>query len=131
MSIKTFADEMAALVVAGVTTRYDGIPKQLAPAQLPVKWVEMPSAVVEPTGNYGTLAESGSRYTVMMYIAVSAFDEGFPDAQRSAVLDIAAAVEDWVEEKSYTAEINTQQPVAVANIPYRGVTVRVTADAMT
>lgn len=132
MTIKAFADTLAAVTLTGVKKKFAGIPKKLASTDLPAQWVDMPSAVINPGGEFSTLSSSAAAYSATLYIAVSpvAAEGGLPDAQRTAMLNIANVVEAWAETTPYQVEIQMTPRIPVANIEYRGVTVRVTADDM-
>ena len=130
MAISAFANALAAITLAGVTTKLPGIPKELKPSQLPSQWVDMPSAVINPENPFGTLAGSASRYSCVLYIAVDRLVEGLPDTQRTAMLQIADAVEIWAEASPYTVEIELTPRIPVGGVEHRGLTVRVTAEDM-
>lgn len=133
MTIKTFADELAAVNFAGVTKRCAGIPKALFPADLPAQFADMPSALINPSeaiGNFGTFGAAAARYSGTILIAVAEVTEGFPDNQRTAVLDMAERVEAWAITTPYTTEITTALRIAVGAKEYRGVTARVNAPDM-
>lgn len=132
-TIKTFADELAAVTFTGVVKRFDGAPKVIYPHELPAKWVEMPSAMIEPSaaeGSFGTFAASAARYTTFMFVAVCELSEGLPDDQREAVLDMAERIEAWAILTEKTVEMATQPKIKVAAREYRGITCRVTAPDM-
>lgn len=132
MSIGAFADALAAVTIAGVTTRIAGIPKTLAAEQLPAQWVDMPSALINPAEGMSTLYRSAAVYTATLYIAVEpvAKEGGLPDSQRTKMLAIADAVEEWAEATPYIVEIALTPRIPVAAVEYRGITARVTADDM-
>ena len=128
MSIKTFTNDLAAVELAGVVRRYDGIPKELRPGDLPAQWVQMPIAILAPEEGLGTFAESGVRYTVIFRVAVSEVTEGLPARQRDAVLDMAETFQNWARDTHYTVEtLDTEARIAVGSREYRGVTARITA----
>jgi len=127
-TIKTFADELAAVVFTGVTKRYAGIPKVLADSELPAQWVMLPRAVITPENAVSTFEQSAARYTCTIFIAIGKYDEAMPTAQRTAVLDMAVRVEEWAIRTPYTVTIETMAPIAVAARQYRGVVAQVEAD---
>lgn len=130
MTIREFADELAALPFDCVVSRFDDIPKALRKDQLPASWFEMPSAVVDLTEPYATFALSGAGYSGLLFIAVAEKQEGFPAHQRDAVLTAAEEIEVWARTRHYRAEITTAATLSVANVEYRGVGARITAPAL-
>lgn len=133
MNIKDFADELAAVTFAGVCRKFTGIPKQLRPGDLPAQFVDMPTALINPSeavNAFGTFDAAAARYSAALYIAVSLFDEGLPDDQREAMLDMAVRVEEWAIRTVFVTELRTDQQIVVAGIPYRGVIARVQAPDM-
>lgn len=130
MTIREFADQLAALPFDCVRTRYDDIPKKLKREELPASWFEMPSALVGPDEQYATFGESGTRYSGVLFIAVAEKQEGFPADQRDAVLDAAEEIELWARQQYYRAEITTAATISVANVEYRGVGARITTPAL-
>lgn len=130
-TLKTFADELAAVSLTGVTTTIAGIPKELTAAQLPAKWADLPSATIEPElDTFGTLAAGAAAYTGTIYIAVAELAEGLPDAQRTAILDMAVRVEEWAIATPYAVTIETKARIPVGSREYRGVVAQVTAPDM-
>lgn len=130
MTMSGFASGLAAVTLAGVTTKIAGIPKTLNGVTLPAMWVDLPTAVIEPSGEFSTLAASAARYTTTIYIAVDAVVEGLPDTQRTAMLQVADAVEAWAEASPYAVEIRLTPRIPVGSIEYRGVTVLVSGEDM-
>jgi hypothetical protein len=131
MSIQTFTDELAAVVLPGVRTRYPDLPRELADRELPASWVDMPSATIRPGDPYGTFAESGVSYSAQLFVAVSPVTEGLPDDQRAAMLTMAAGIEAWVRETIYEVVIQTAPRIPVGSREYRGVVVAVTLPDLT
>ncbi len=128
MDIKDFADELADISIAGVTTVLGGVPNELKPAELPAQWVDMPSAIVEPGNQYSTFTASGARYTAVLRIAVAQVGIGLPDEHRDDVLEMAAEVIKWAAGTPYSAEVLTAPRIPVGNQEYRGVTARIIAE---
>jgi hypothetical protein len=93
MTIKDFADELAAVELAGVRRVFRGIPKQLAPGDLPAQWADMPGAVINPDQLNSTFDEAAPRYSGVLYVAVADVSEGLPDNQRTVILEMAERVE--------------------------------------
>lgn len=125
-----FADSLAGVELASVTTELDGIPKVLTGAQLPALWCDLPSAVVNPEGSYGTFTASGTTYTAKMYIAAAKLMEGLPDEHRELLLDLAEELRQWVISLTYTAEIETKERIPVGAEEFRGVTAVITFNDM-
>ena len=121
MTITEFADDLAAVVLASVETPFDGIPRELLPAQLPAQWVDLPSAVIDPPGAFGSFTESAATYTGTLYVAVCEVSVGLPDDQRAAILEVADEVEAWAVASPYRVEITTARRIPVGNKEYRGV----------
>jgi hypothetical protein len=128
MTIRTFTDEIAALEFDCVRRRYADIPKEIKSEDLPAQWTEMPAAVIDPAGLFGTFEEGGSRYVVSLFIAVAPVKEGFPADQRNATLEAAAEVEAWAKTTPYLTEIVTSARIPVGSVEYRGVGARITAE---
>lgn len=130
---KTFTDDLAAVVFTGVCRRFDDIPKQLMPSDLPAQFVDLPTVTISPqetVSNFGTFDASAGRYVATLYIAVSEVTEGLPADQREAILDMAVRVEEWAIRTPYTVTIETKQRIPVAAREYRGIVAQVTADDM-
>lgn len=125
-TIKTFADELAAVVFHSVETRYPGIPKELYERELPAQWVDMPSAAIRVGDDFGTFDESGTSYTAQLFVAVSLVTEGLPEQQREAMLDMAEEVELWAKDTTYEVLITTAPRIPVGSREYRGVVAKVT-----
>lgn len=125
-----FADSLAGVELASVTTELDGIPKVLTAAQLPALWCDLPSGVVVPDGPYGTATTSGVTFTAKMYIAAAKVAEALPDTQRTLLLTLAEEVRAWAESLTYTAEIETKERIPVGGEEFRGVTAVITFNDM-
>lgn len=130
MTLTEFADLLAGVTLAGVTTQYDGIPRELTAAQLPAQWADMPGASISPDDPYSTYSRAATTFTGVLYVAVAQVTEGLPDAQRAAVLTMADAVQAWAETSPYAVEIETTRRIPVAAVEYRGVIATVTAPDM-
>jgi hypothetical protein len=130
MTIKDFADELAAVELAGVRRVFRGIPKQLAPGDLPAQWADMPGAVINPDQLNSTFDEAAPRYSGVLYVAVADVSEGLPDNQRTVILEMAERVEEWARQTPYATEIVTHLRITAGSREYRGVIARVGAPGM-
>lgn len=131
MTIREFADELAAVELAGVRRIFSGIPKQLSPGDLPAQWADMPGALINPEQPYSTFDEAAPRYSGVLYVAVAEVTEGLPDDQRTAILEMAERVEEWARRTIYQTEILTHLRIPAGSREYRGVLARVNAPGMT
>ena len=127
-TIAAFTNALAAVTLSGVTTVYDDIPRELKASELPAQWVDMPAAVVSPDSTFSTFDESGVRHVATIAVAVADVSEGYPAAQRTAVLAMATTVEAWAITTPWQVEIFTAARIAVGSREYRGVLARVTAE---
>lgn len=125
MTIKEFADDLAAVRLQRVATRYPGIPKELYDHELPAQWVDMPAAVIRPEDDFGTFAESGVTYSAQLFVAVSPVTEGLPEEQREAMLKMAEDIEAWAKQSRYEVQITTAPRIPVGSREYRGVVAQV------
>lgn len=130
MTLTEFADLLAGVTLAGVTTKLGGIPRELTAGQLPAQWADLPSATIAPENAYGSFERSATAFTGVLYIAVAQVTEGLPDGQRTALLAMADAAQAWAEASPYAVEISTTRRIPVAAVEYRGVIVTVTAPDM-
>lgn len=130
MTLTEFADLLAGVMFDGVVTQFDGIPRELTTAMLPAQWADLPSATIAPENAYGSFNQAAALFTGTLYVAVAEVTEGLPDAQRTAVLGMADAVQAWAEASPYVVEITTTRRIPVAAKEYRGVIAAVTAPDM-
>lgn len=129
MSVVSFVDSLAALVVSGVITQYSYPPLQIATSDLPASFVRPPQSQYDPIS---VCSDVEDRMTCDFVVAIEPTGQNLQITNYSTLLTMIDAMNDTLKNTDLGAMVTWSiiaqdtQPIIVGGTPYWGITAKIT-----